>query len=139
PWIICAAGPCPRRYPDGVGLPARCLGRQAFNQLSNDSTAFAGTAGLGSLAWPWTGEAAAGKAVPRVQPAERGRLLRWLLQRLQVGDHVIHLRRIEPELRHGRMAGDDPLDERFGKLLDRVAQMQSPERRRYLERTVAVE
>ena len=32
---------------------------------------------------------------------------------LQVGDHVAHLPRIEPELRHGWMAGDNSFCERL--------------------------
>ena len=48
---------------------------------------------------------------------------------LQVGDHVADLAGIEPELRHGWMAGDDSFGERLLEIFDRIALMQRAERR----------
>ena len=60
-----------------------------------------------------------------------------LLKTFQVGDHVVDLRGIERELRHRRVADNDPLGQRFGKIFDRIALMERAKRRRQGERALA--
>src|SRR4051794_40465669 len=67
-------------------------------------------------------------APPAATPPERS-----AFERLEIGDDVADLPRIEPELRHGRMAGGDSLGQRFGEIFDRIALMQGSERRRDLQ------
>jgi hypothetical protein len=45
------------------------------------------------------------------------------LERFQIGDDLADLIEIEVEFRHGGIAGDDPLAERFFERLDRIAGM----------------
>src|ERR1700757_4730901 len=58
-----------------------------------------------------------------------------LLERLQVGQQVMDLIRIELEHRHCGMSCFDPLGQRFAKRIDWVAIMKRPERRRDFQRT----
>src|SRR5687767_14797383 len=57
-----------------------------------------------------------------------------LFQRLQKRQKIVDLVCLEPELRHGRMAGDDALGKRFGEALDRITLVQCTECWRDLER-----
>ena len=47
-------------------------------------------------------------------------------QRLQIGDHIVDLSRIEPELGHGGMSRRDALRQGFGQRLHRIAGVESP-------------
>ena len=58
-----------------------------------------------------------------------------LFQRFQKSDHITNLPRIEPELRHRRMARRDALGQRFGEVLDRILVVQRAERRCRAKRT----
>lgn len=56
-----------------------------------------------------------------------------LLERLEVGQEVVDLVRLELESGHVGMAGIDAFGERFLEGIDRVALVQGPERRSDLE------
>src|SRR6478735_8701519 len=60
-----------------------------------------------------------------------------VLECLQIGDDVDDLIAFKPELRHGRMARNDPLGERPFQAFERILRVQRTERRRDRERTVA--
>lgn len=58
-----------------------------------------------------------------------------MFQRLQIGDHVTDLPRIELKLRHCRMACHDAFGQGFGEILDRIFRVQRAEWRRDAKRT----
>ena len=60
-----------------------------------------------------------------------------LFEGLQIRQQVVNLIGIELKFRHGRMAGLDALGERLSQGFDRITLVQSPERRRDLERALA--
>jgi hypothetical protein len=60
-----------------------------------------------------------------------------LLDGLQVGDDVTDLVGIKAEFRHLRMAGKEPLAQRFLQRLDRIAPRELAERRRVRARALA--
>ena len=59
------------------------------------------------------------------------------LERFHEGDDIVDLIGVEPELRHGRMVGDDPFGQRPSEILDGILAMQIAKRRGDLERTFA--
>src|SRR5439155_6451272 len=70
-------------------------------------------------------------------PRARQRRRVSALERLQVSDHIANLIRLEPELRHRRMASHDPLGQRPFQAFDRIFEMQRAERRRDRARALA--
>jgi len=60
-----------------------------------------------------------------------------LFQRLQIRQQVVNLIGIELKFRHGRMAGLNALGERLSQCFYRITLVESPERRRDLERALA--
>ena len=61
----------------------------------------------------------------------------YLFKRLQIGDHVSDLIGLEPELRHGGMAGNDALGQGPLQVFNRIFEMQRAKRRRDRERALA--
>jgi hypothetical protein len=59
------------------------------------------------------------------------------LESLEIGDKVHNLIRIELELGHHGMACPNSLSKCFGKIIDRVTQMQFAERRREFLRALS--
>jgi len=62
--------------------------------------------------------------------------LELVLECFQIGDDIPDLTRIEPELGHRWVAGDDSLRERFFEVFNRIAFVERAERRRDLQWTL---
>src|SRR3954470_8937816 len=59
------------------------------------------------------------------------------LERLEIGEYIRNLVRIQPELGHARMLRDDPLSQGPTQVFDRKSKVQGAKRRRDRERALA--